>query len=148
MEWIRCVGVANNYNAISWHKICLIAPNLSILQQVSCSYETIPNAPKYYETHQNISLVCNGADWVHSLWKIPVWLCGTNFCINCTTSPHFVPNFMQFRNDSKCTQTLWNAPKHEFRVWIGCIYCEEFRYDFVAWTFALIAAVRPILHRV
>ena len=46
---------------------CLIAPNLSILQQVSCSYETIPNAPKYYETHQNISLGCNGADWVHSL---------------------------------------------------------------------------------
>ena len=49
---------------------CLIAPNLSVLQQVSCSYETIPNAPKYYEMHQNISLWCNGADWVHSLRKI------------------------------------------------------------------------------
>ena len=34
----------------------LIAAVLSVLQQVSCSYETIPNAPKYYETHQNISL--------------------------------------------------------------------------------------------
>ena len=45
----------------------LIAPVLSVLQQVSCSYETIPNATKYYETHQNISLGCNGADWVHSL---------------------------------------------------------------------------------
>ena len=29
-----------------------------VLQQVSCSYETIPNAPKYYEMHQNISLGC------------------------------------------------------------------------------------------
>ena len=42
---------------------CLIAPVLSVLQLVSCSYETIPNAPKYYETHQNIILGCNGADW-------------------------------------------------------------------------------------
>ena len=90
-------------------------------------------------------------------------------------------------------QTLWNAPKHEFRVqwsgsgafvvknldtiswdellhylnqmqrntmkhtktwfqgpmgWIGCIRCEKFGHDFVAWTFALIAPVQPILHRV
>ena len=49
---------------------CLIALVLSVLQQVSCSYETIPNASKYYEMHQNISLWCNGADWVHSLRKI------------------------------------------------------------------------------
>ena len=28
---------------------CLIAPVLSVLQQVSCSYETIPNALKYYK---------------------------------------------------------------------------------------------------
>ena len=41
---------------------CLIAPNLSVLQQVSCSYETIRNAPKYYEMHQNIRLGCNGVD--------------------------------------------------------------------------------------
>ena len=49
----------------------LIAPVLSILQQVSCSYETIPNAPKYYETDRNISLGSNGADWVCSLRKNP-----------------------------------------------------------------------------
>ena len=28
----------------------LIAPVRYVLQKVSCSYETIPNAPKYYET--------------------------------------------------------------------------------------------------
>ena len=33
----------------------LIAPVQYILQQFKCSYETIPNAPKYYETDRNIS---------------------------------------------------------------------------------------------
>jgi len=28
----------------------LIAPVHTVLHRVSCSYETIPNAPKYYET--------------------------------------------------------------------------------------------------
>src|SRR6185312_6373742 len=31
---------------------------------------------------------------------------------------------------------------------IGCVRCENIRRDFVARTFALIAPVRPILHRV
>ena len=33
-------------------------------------------------------------------------------------------------------------------VWIGCIRGEKFQRDFVARTFALIAPVRPGLHRV
>ena len=49
----------------------LIAPVHPVLHRVSCSYETIPNAPKYYETHQNMSLGSNRADWVHSVRKIP-----------------------------------------------------------------------------
>jgi len=32
--------------------------------------------------------------------------------------------------------------------WIGCDHCENIRRDFVARTFALIAPVQPILHRV
>ena len=31
---------------------------------------------------------------------------------------------------------------------IGCICCEKFRRDFAARTFALIALVHPVLHRV
>ena len=50
--------------------ITLIAPVLYVLQQVSCSYEMIPNASKYYETDRNISLGSNGVDWLHSLRKI------------------------------------------------------------------------------
>ena len=67
MGWIWCVGCKNLQRDFVARTFALIAPVLSVLQQVSCSYETIPNAPKYYETHQNISLGCNGADWVHSL---------------------------------------------------------------------------------
>ena len=32
--------------------------------------------------------------------------------------------------------------------WIGCVRCEKSRCDFVAQTFALIAPVHPVLHRV
>ena len=32
--------------------------------------------------------------------------------------------------------------------WIGCVRCEKSRRDFVARTFALIAPVHPVLHRV
>ena len=73
------------------------------------------------------------------------------FCIKCTSSPRFAPSFMQLRNEPKCTQTLWNTPKHEFRVqWDGlCAFvAKKLQRDFVAWTFALIAPVQPILHQV
>ena len=32
--------------------------------------------------------------------------------------------------------------------WIGCIRCEQFRHDFVAQTFTLIALVQLVLHQV
>ena len=48
----------------------LIAPVHPVLHQVSFSYETIPNAPKHYETHQNMSLESNGVNQVRSLRKI------------------------------------------------------------------------------
>ena len=112
------------------------------LHRVSCSSETLPNAAKHYETHQNMSLWSNGVDRVHSLRKILMQFHGTNLCINSTI---FSPLCIQFRavtNNPKCTQTLQNAPKHEFRVqWGGS-------GGFAAKTCALIARVQPILHRV
>ena len=97
----------------------LIAPVHLILHRVSCSYETIPNAPKHYERLQNMSLWSNGVDRVRPLRKIPMWLRGTNFCINCTDSSRFAPSFMQLWNDPKCTEILQNGPKHSFRVQWG-----------------------------
>ena len=58
------------------------------------SKETLPNAPKHYKTHQNMSLGSNGVDWVRSLRKIPMRLHGTIFCINCISSTHFATSFV------------------------------------------------------
>ena len=75
--------------------------------------------PNTITTHQNMSLGSNVVDWMRSLQNIPVWLRGTSFYINCTSSPRFAPSFMQWRNDPKCIRTLCNALKHEFRVQWG-----------------------------
>ena len=99
MGWIGCCEKSRCDVAQTF---VLITPVHPVLHRVSCSYETIPNAPKHYETHQNINLGSIGVDWVCSLRKIPTWLCGTNFCINCTSSPRFAPSFMQLQNDPKC----------------------------------------------
>ena len=73
----------------------IIAPVQPVLHRVSCSNETIQNAPKHYKTHQNMSLGSNGLDRVGSLQKIPMRLRGTNFCINCFSLARFAPSFMQ-----------------------------------------------------
>ena len=52
----------------------LIAPVQPILHRASCSNEIIHNAPKHYETHQNMSFGSNAMDWVHSLQQIPMQL--------------------------------------------------------------------------
>ena len=72
----------------------LIAPVQSILHRVSCSYKILPNTPKHYEMHTNLSLGSYVVDWVCSLQKILMRLHGTNFCINCTSSTRFAPNFV------------------------------------------------------
>jgi hypothetical protein len=151
MEWIGCVHCNKSRRDFVACTFALIAPVHTILHRVSCSYETIPNTPKHYVMHQNMSLGSNGADWVRSLQKIPTWLRGTNFCINCTSSPYFASSFMDLPNDPKCTQTLCNTPKHEFRVQrsgLGAFIEKKSRRDFMARTFALIALVPTVLHRV
>ena len=45
----------------------LIAPDQPVLHRVSCTNETLTNAPKHYETHQNMSLGSNWLDRVRSL---------------------------------------------------------------------------------
>ena len=120
MGRIGCVRCEKSLCDLTARTFALIAPVHPVLHRVSCSYETLTNAPKPYTTQQNTSLGSNGVDWMRSLRKIRTWLRGMNFCINCTSSHHFAPSFMQLRNDNKCTQTLYNAPKHEFMVqWSG-----------------------------
>jgi hypothetical protein len=47
----------------------LIAPIQPILHRVSCNNEMVPNAPKHYETQQNMSLGTNGVHLVRLLQK-------------------------------------------------------------------------------
>ena len=142
MGWIGCVGckkiptwLRGTYfciNSTSSHcfakkslrdfvarTFALIAPVHTVLHRVLCSYETITDEPKHYETYQNMRLGSSGVDWVRSLRKILTWLRGTNFCIKCTSSPCSALSFMELQNDPKGTQTPYNAPKHEFRVQWG-----------------------------
>ena len=138
MGWTRCVGCKKLRRDFVAQTFELIAPVQYVLLKVSCSYEMIPNAPKYYKTDWNISLGSNGADWVCLLpKKIPTWLRATNFCINCTTSPHFAPSFMQLRNDPKCSRTLWNAPKRS-----GALVANN--YNAISWQKLLLNCTKSI----
>ena len=119
MGWIGCAHCEKSRRDFVARTFALIAPVHRVLHGVSCRYETLTNAPKHYTTQQNMSLGSNGLDWMCSLRKIRTWLRGTNFCINCTSSDRFALSFMQLRNHNKCTQTLWNLRKQEFRVQWG-----------------------------
>jgi hypothetical protein len=134
MGWIGCIRCKKLRRHFVARTLALIAPVHPILHRVSCSYETIPNAPKHYETHKKMSLGSNGVDQVRWLRKLTMRLRGTNFCINCTSLVCFATSFMQLRNDPKCTQTLWNAPKHEFRVqWGGSGAFVGKNYNVASW---------------
>ena len=119
MGWIGCVHCEKPRRDFVARTFALIASVYPVLHRVSCSYKKIINAPKHYATHQNMSLGSNRVDWLRLLRKISTRLCGTSLCINCTCSQYFASSFMKLRNDSKCIQTLCNAPKHEFRVQWG-----------------------------
>ena len=71
MGWTKCFGCEKLQHDIVAQTFALIALVQYVFQQVSSSYETIPNAPKYNETDRNISLGSNGADWVCLLRKNP-----------------------------------------------------------------------------
>jgi len=70
MGWIGCVRCKKSRRDFVARTFALLAPVHPVLDRVSSSYETIPNAPKHYETHQNMSLQSNGVDQVCSLQKI------------------------------------------------------------------------------
>src|SRR6185312_8047710 len=108
---VRCEKFQRDYVARTF---ALVRP---VLHRVSCGNQTVPNAPKWYKTHQNVSLGSNGLDRVSSLRKILTRLRGTNFC---TSSACFAPSFVRQPNGPECTQMVQNTPKCQFRVqWSG-----------------------------
>ena len=93
MGWIGFVHCEKFWCDFMARTCALLAPVQPVLHLVSCSNKSLPNAPKHYETHQNMSLWSNGVDRVRSLWKILMRLHGTN-CINCTSSTCFAASFV------------------------------------------------------
>jgi hypothetical protein len=69
-----------------------------LLNRLSCSNETVRNAP-------NMSLGSNGVDRVRSLRKVPTRLCLANVCDNGTSSASFASTFMLYRNGPKRPKT-------------------------------------------
>ena len=83
----------------------LIAPVPPVLQRVSCSNETLPNAPKYYETHQNMSLGSNGVVRVRSLRKFRCDFVAKTFALIAPVQP--------ILHRASCSnETIQKAPKH------------------------------------
>jgi len=105
MGWIGCIRCEKSRRDFVAWTFALIAPVHPVLHRVSCSYETIPNAPKHYETHQNMSLGSNGVDQVRSLRKITMWLRGTNFVL-------IAPVQYVLQQVSCSDETIPNAPKY------------------------------------
>ena len=71
MGWIGCIRCEKSRPDFVARTFALIAPIHPVLRRVSCSYETIENAPKHYEMLQNMTLGSNEVDWLRSLRKIP-----------------------------------------------------------------------------
>src|SRR6185369_9204898 len=151
MGWIACVRCQKFRCEFVARTFALIAQVQPISYRVLCSNETLPNAPKHYEMLQNMSLVPMG--WIECvLWK--KFRCD----FMAQTCALIAPVQPVLHRVSCSNETLTNAPKHyenapkhEFRVqwgWIACVRCQKFRCGFVARTFALIAPVQPISHRV
>ena len=105
MEWVGCIRCEKFQNDFMAQTCALIAPVQPVLQRVSCSNETLPNATKHYEMNQNMSLGSNGVDRFRSLRKIPMRLRGTNFSLVAPVQP------ILYR--ASCSnKTIQNASKH------------------------------------
>ena len=60
--WIVSVHCEKLWHDFVVRSFTLITPVWRVLHQVSCSSETVTNAPKQKETHQNMRLGSNGVD--------------------------------------------------------------------------------------
>ena len=116
MGWIGCVHCEKLWCDFVARISSLIALVQHVLHRVSCSNKKIENAPTYYKTNQYMILGSNGVVRVRSLRKIPMRLCGTNFC---TSLARFAPSFVRPPNSLECTKIVQNAPKCQFRVQSG-----------------------------
>ena len=85
MRWIGCVCCGKiRRDLVTFALIALVLP---ILHRVSSSNEMVPNAPKLYETQQNMSLESNGVAWVRLLLKFRCNFLARTFALIVPVSP-------------------------------------------------------------
>ena len=102
MWWIGCVRHEKLQRDFVARTFALVR---NVLPRVPLGNLTIPNAPKWYETHQNMSLGSNGVDRERPLRKIPTRLRGTYFC---TSSERFAPSLVRKPSGPKWYETNQN----------------------------------------
>ena len=67
---VQCRG-SGAFIAKKPRRLCGTNFCINMLHRVSCSDETVPNAPKHYKMHENLSFGSNGANKLRLLRKIP-----------------------------------------------------------------------------
>ena len=89
-------------------KFCNNCTSLTRFASSLCSSIMVPNAAKWKEIHENMSLGANCVDRERPFREILTRLCGRNFCINYTMLAYFAPSFVQ-------KKMVTNAPEREER---------------------------------
>src|SRR6185436_14363500 len=115
MVWVGHVRSDKFRRDIVTRTFALIAPDWPICTEFSAVIKRSqmhPNFTKCKKYEIRVQWCGSGA----FIMKSSAQLRGMNFCINCTSSAHLAPSLVQYRNYPKCTQTLRNTLKHEFRV--------------------------------
>ena len=146
--WIGCVHCNKFWHYFVARTFALVAPVDPVLHRASCSYETIPNAPK---------TLCNAPKHEFRVQWGGLGCEKSRRELVVRTFALIAPVHTILHWVSCSYEKIANAPKHYAthqnmclgsNGWIGCIRCEKSRCDFVARTFVLIAPVHPVLHRV
>ena len=95
MGWIECVLCEKFWCDFMAQTCALIAPVQPILHRVSCSNETLTNAPNTTKTHQNMSLGFNGGGSHAFIAKNSDAISWYELCITYTSSAYFASSFIQ-----------------------------------------------------
>jgi len=106
MLWIMSVSCEELWHDFVARTFTLIAPVWRILHQVSCSSETVTNAPKRKQTYQNRSLWSNGVDRERRCEKFLQDFVARTFAL-------IAPVWHILRQVSCSSKTVPNAPKRK-----------------------------------
>jgi hypothetical protein len=95
MEWIECVLCKKFRCDFRVQTCALIAPVQPVLQRVSCSNETLTNAPKEYENAPKQEFRVQWGGSRAFVAKNSDAISWHELCIKCTSSANFASSFMQ-----------------------------------------------------